>query len=351
MMITILTIDSTNYGNRLQNYALTRVLETISGGQVRTVRVRDFGIIRNKFWYPLSRGRAFLGGLINKRRRRDSVFLTFTHRFIPTVQMAPHEIISLNGLIVIGSDQCWNPEWGLGSREDGLQCAIGHPAAKNLSYAASFGITLEAFSPEWRARYAELLQNINCISVREDEAARIVSSLTGSEAQWVLDPTMLLNVNEWKTIERAPKSSDEYSEGFVLKYILGNELASSQISDYATKYNLPIIEIGRDTTNIGPSEFIWLIHHAHAIFTDSFHGSVFSLLFHKRVFVFTRNDHLSDMSSRFLSLGKFTGFNQRMDSANALLLPDMNWTVFEEELERFRFVSMDWLSQAMLLCE
>ena len=352
MTITILTIDSFNHGNRLQNYALSTVLKRLTKEKVRTGRVRDFGDLRNTLWYPLSLGKALVRSKRSLADRRAVKFLKFTHKYIPTTQLRPSQLVHNDDIIVVGSDQCWNPSWDLGARSDGLQCVIGKPASKKLSYAASFGITEDSFPDEWQWRYSKWLQTFDSISVREDEGVKIVEDFSGVKAQWVLDPTMLLEISDWEQIEKRPKNFPYESGMFCLKYVLGADSGNAGIDNYSEVRRLPVFVLHKLTPEVGPAEFLWLIHHAHAVFTDSFHGSAFSLLFHKRLFVISRNDHLGDLSSRFETLKRFTGFEKCIvgDEAAFDSISDdrkIDWGLFEEELNDYRATSLDWLKKAL----
>lgn len=352
MTITILTIDSFNHGNRLQNYALSTALKELTKEKVRTARVRDFGDLRNALWYPLSLGKALVRSRGSLADRRAVRFLEFTHKHIPTVQIRPSQLVHSDDIVVVGSDQCWNPNWGLGARSDGLQFVVGKPASKKLSYAASFGVSRDSFSLEWRQRYSEWLKTFGPISVREDEGAEIVEDLSGISAKWVLDPTMLLRASDWEQIEKKPKNFPYEPDMFCLKYALGIDGDSSEVKTYSGAHQLPVFELRKFTPEVGPAEFLWLIHHAHTVFTDSFHGSVFSLLFHKRLFVMSRNDHLGDMSSRFETLKRFPGFEKCIidDETCSDSLSDeckMDWGVFERKLDGYRAASLAWLRDAL----
>lgn len=352
-MITILTLNTHNYGNRLQNYALTLALRKMTGDTVETVRVDQSGGLKNALRYPLSRTKTWMRSLRDDGAKRALKFIEFTHRYVPTVYLTPAKILARPGTFVVGSDQCWNPDWGLGMRADGLQCLIGVPSDRKLSYAASFGVSLEHFDDQARKRYGEWLRTFDHLSVREDEAVRIVKEVSGKDAQWVLDPTMLLDEYEWASVEQKPTGFDCEDEAYVVTYLLGNEALSSLIDARAASRGLPVVSITEESPECGPAEFIWLLRHAAEVLTDSFHCTVFSLLFHKPFLVLKREDHLADMSSRFESLKRFPGFAERLrlqDEVDLNEIPSMDWSSFETELERLRAESSRWLKSALEDC-
>lgn len=354
-MITILTIDSYNQGNRLQNYALSETLKNLSDEKVRTARIRDFGGVRNALWFPLSKAKASIKAMRSASDKRAVRFLDFTHRRIPTIQITPKQLIENDDIVVVGSDQCWNPDWGLGARADGLQCVVGKASVKKLSYAASFGVSENHFTQEQKERYGSWLKSLNSISVREKEAVKIVRDFSGRDAQLVLDPTMLLTATEWLSLERKPKGFPYADDAFCLEYVLGKSDANGSAHGYAERAGVPVYTLTNLTPEVGPEEFIWLIHHSHAVFTDSFHGSVFSLIFHKRLLVLKRNDHLADMSSRFETLSQFSVFDSCVsdnnDSCFVMEHDQHDWDVYDAELAALRSDSIDWLRNALSKCQ
>ena len=352
-MIRIITICSNNYGNRLQNLALTKVLERMTEDSVVTLRIRDrkpFQSVVNKHWELFHFVKNSLLGLAKERNKAAIPFLAFTHQHIPTIQLCPEELIDLDGVFVIGSDQCWNPGWGLGARKDGIQCAVGIPPERKIAYAASIGIQYRDMPAEWRGRYASWLSDVGSISMREEEGARAVRELIGRAVPTVLDPTMLLKAEEWQRIEKKPAGENHLEEDFCLKYVLGEGDESDQIEQIAAKAGAKVFDMGRVSKPIGPAEFLWLIHHAKIICTDSFHGSVFSLLFHRPYVIFNRRDSYVDMSSRFETLGSFSQVNSHRygeDGFSWDAVWNMDWRTFEIELAAKRNSSEAWLGEAL----
>lgn len=352
MKITILTLGDYNFGNRLQNYALTKVLEELSGAQVRTARIRDYNPVLNTFWLPLCFAKALVGSSKSAKKKRALKILSFTYRYIPTIQTRPERLIKNEDIVVVGSDQCWNPNWGVGARKDGAQCLIGKASNKKLSYAASFGVTEKDFPEAMRVRYGEWLKTFSSISVREDEAVKIVYDFSGVEAKLVLDPTMLLDVDSWESIERRPKNFSYSVNEYSLEFVLGKN-ADCLVGKCAQAISGPVFKLTNDVSEVGPSEFLWLIRNARSVVTDSFHASVFSLMFHKPLLVLPRKDHLGDMSTRFETLKRFSGFERCIvgdEEASFSPFEGMDWECFDSELEAYRLDSLKWLENALGKC-
>jgi hypothetical protein len=208
-----------------------------------------------------------------------------------------------------GSDQIWNPNYNY-SPYYFLQFVDKN---KRNTYAASFGVS--NISKEKYDDYSKWLSSIVNLSVREDEAISIVYALSGRDAVHVLDPTLLLAANEWEKIEEKPDGFDD-SEEYTLVYFLGlipenvvdfiNELRSNgQKIIYIEGDTVPYDQIkDKKGFSYNPQEFLWLLSHCNLALTDSFHGTVFSIINKKKFYVFDRNIEVNDnnIGSRLRSL-------------------------------------------------
>jgi hypothetical protein len=174
------------------------------------------------------------------------------------------------------------------------------PAERTFSYAASFGI--DEIPEQYRSAVAEGLKHIRHISVREDAGKQIVEGLTGrTDAQVLVDPTMLLSREDWDRVITRPKGN--VPPKYLLTYFLGkvSDSRNCAIRARAEELGCELIEIMDPQSPfhaVGPDEFVWLIKNATYICTDSFHGSVFSFLYGRPFAVFAREDKGPDMGSR-----------------------------------------------------
>lgn len=180
-----------------------------------------------------------------------------------------------------------------------------------LSYAA--GISKKKLSSEQKQIFRDNLKDFSGISVREEDAVTLLSELTTVPVEWVLDPTLLLETVEWEQICAPSVCSEKY----VLCYYLSENARGYRIAkQYAREHQLKLVNIpythnkfrwmdvnyGDDTLNdLSPEEFVSSIRYAEYIFTDSFHAVVFSYIFRRPFFVFTRVGAKS-MGSRIKSL-------------------------------------------------
>ncbi len=202
---------------------------------------------------------------------------------------------------ICGSDQIWNPEFHFNSSVEYLPRVS---AEKKLTYAASFGVqTLSGEAFEFAHRNIQTFRGDH-LSVREDSALNILKMMGVAQASVVLDPTLLLDKDKWLQLEQVPEFT--VPETYVLSYMLGNaERAEAQC--YADENGMELIDIyntnNYDHYAIGPREFVYLIRHASAIYTDSFHAMVFSVIFHKELRLYMR----TGMTSRIETLMKMIG--------------------------------------------
>lgn len=152
--------------------------------------------------------------------------------------------------------------------------------------------------------YKERLQNFKSISVREDAGKEIVKNLTKREdIEVLIDPTMLLEAKEWDKVAKVPKKK------YILNYFLGNisDERKNEIDSIAKENNCEIInilEINDPYYCSGPSEFLYLEKNAFLICTDSFHSSVFAIIYNRPFIIFEREDKNVKMNSRIETLIK-----------------------------------------------
>ena len=355
----VISINSPNYGNRLQAYALHQVLHRELGEDARVESLQISGGSQTpplwrraagKIWRTV---KGICSGSPTLPDNRLPLFASFTAQHIPSIYAADAAAVSArSGIFVIGSDQCWNLSWEVGARTDGAQCATGVAGARKLAYAASFGLTYEAMTREWREAYATWLAEFapNTISVREDAGAECVYKLCGAKAQVVLDPTMLLATQDWEALERRPEISG-IDEPFCLKYVLGEDANSEHIDKVCTERGLHIIDLRNTELPVGPAEFLWLIHHSQLVCADSFHAAVFSILFKRPFAIYERQEKgVCDMSCRFDTLARMFGIedhraNGPVFSWNAVW--ECDWANIDARLETERAASLTWLREAL----
>lgn len=315
-LIVTIRDNAFNYGNKLQNFAVKKILERYNY-KVETLcfeRAKKNDTLRYaKYLFHKCTNYIFA-----KRKEywlEYAVFRKFDSKNIPAVYIQNPNDIKGYDLYVIGSDQVWNAKWYHYKpiRKD-FYLLNFDKQVKKLCMAPSFGIN--ELPKEWVSWFKDMLPTFTHISVREEKGAEIVKKLTGQDATVMVDPTMLLTQDEWKQIAKKPRNIN-VSNGYILTYFLGgrNQQVESDLKAISEKHNLKIFNLMDENSpelcEIGPSEFIYMISNASLIMTDSFHASVFSFLFEKPFLVYPRSGAEDDMLSRLYTLINKFGLEDR----------------------------------------
>ncbi len=256
-----------------------------------------------------------------------------------------------------GSDQLWLPN-NLGSHFYTLEFA---PDDKpKIAYATSFGVSQIPWYQKSRTK--KYLNRFSSLSSREIKGAQIIKDLTGKVAQNVIDPTLLFSGEQWLNII---PNNEVIKEKYIFCYFLGtNEKHRKVAQELKEKTGYKIVTIPFldnfvqiDMTfgdyrlfDVDSADFVNLIRNAKYICTDSFHGSVFSILNHKKFMTFNRFEDNSKNSrnSRIDSLCQLLSLSQRRYSGNILDIDnDINYDEVEIKLTKLRENSLDYLENSL----
>lgn len=214
-------------------------------------------------------------------------------------------------VFITGSDQVWNY---LIVNKDSAYYLDFATEKTTCSYAASFGIS--EIPKEYRTFYKQNLRKIDFISVREKNGVGLVESLIGQRAEVMPDPTLLINQKTWEMLSIAPAQKEKYI--LVYKITKADRLLKFA-KTLSKKTGLSIVYIPNDLksgsighlkTNVGPEEWLGYIKHAEYIVTNSFHGTVFAVLFNKKFFSEV-SDKVNPSTSRLQSLLVMFGLEHR----------------------------------------
>lgn len=324
MKIGIVTIpDITNYGNRLQNYAVSHVLREQFGCcavSLASYREKAFENGNYVLWlkntvarklcvFPKWAETRFGCGMT-----RWANFYNWDKKHIPTKcfydrTCLPETLNEEYDLFFAGSDQIWNYRFPKTNYDDYfLRFARKN---KRASICGSFGV--DSIPDEWQQPYQEGLSGFAHLSVRENAGARIVRELTGREAPVLVDPVMLLSREKW--LEVAQESRADTSKPYILKYYLGDEVEEEKIDLWAKENGFEVYELLNDKYpelySAGPGEFLSLIAGASLVASDSFHSIAFAIIFKKPFVVYARRGAEDYMTSRLDTLLNKFGFQNR----------------------------------------
>lgn len=307
--IAIVTLYDSNLGNRLQNYALQKVIEGL-GGNTATFRYK----------LPLKKAikvniKVILGAcgvkkykIFYLRKLKNMRFKSFNGEYIKNVIQISiddwNKIPKQYDYYIAGSDQVWH-NWHTASKELEYFYLQFVPEEKRVTYAPSFGFTV--FPESDKEIHKIGLQGIKKLSCREQDGCNLIKELTQKDAIRLIDPTLLLTADDWRKIEKKPTWIND--KKIVICYFLGTitEEYRKYISKYEDNPEYQVLFLNSfhsyEEYLVSPDEFLYLIDNSEAIFTDSFHACVFSLIFHKKFLAFPRKQEgLEDMKGRIETL-------------------------------------------------
>ena len=311
--------DYGNYGNFLQKYAIHKTVKKFAG-DAEFFWYKDTG-----FWvengdfppppkYILDAHPFDYQRWICRQAVRMTKIKEFSERNIKTRFNLPYieETADEYDYFVIGSDQVWAPNFWVPFN---IKFLTFVPREKKIAYAAS--IAQPEIPDEYKEFFRQGILSFDFVSVREEGAVKLIEELTGKTPLLVLDPVMLLTIDEWKKIAYPPSwFNEKYQRGYIFTYYLRNE-PPPEIKSVAKKLNLPVIN-ALDFNNfnhctIGIEEFLWLIMNASLVYANSFHGIALSILF-KRPFINREYDDKKtrDMSLRIPGILKMFGLENRI---------------------------------------
>lgn len=346
MKIGILTQPlQNNYGGILQAYALKEVLHSL-GHEVIIINrqskkistFRKYGSVVKSILIGRTISPTFLLNESFKeeisretRRFREKYIPNLTHLITDNQGMQDLNNMGFDAYVV-GSDQCWRPRYSPNIRNYFLDFAINDNRVKRIAYAASFGVSHWEFTDEDTDVCSELLKKFNAISVREDSAIDLIKNKLGrDDAVHVLDPTMLLSKEHYNDLVESEKSP--VSPGNLNVYVLDKTPEKEKlVRQIEAKLQLKAFEVlpvkrlnEQKVTKVNIEDFVypypaaWIrgFQDAKFVVTDSFHGTVFSIL-HNVPFIVIGN--IERGLSRFQSLLKMFGLEDRLitdvDSVN-----------------------------------
>lgn len=366
-----------NYGGLLQCYALQTVLQRL--GHQTLVLQREFKrkyTLRGAIVYYIKHIVKILVGkrsswhYIVDQKRRDYIAKN-TYKFIEkninprsehcysTKELG--DIVLKNKLdaIIVGSDQVWRPYYSPCQPNYFLDFLDGRKDIKKLSYAASFGSDAWTFDEALTEQCGALLHQFDAVSVREESAIGLCMEHFGVEAQHVLDPTMLLEKEDY----RAVCGQHSVGRGSLFCYVLDRSDEKREIiAEIANRLKIKpfesMPELPDDICNlygeidkcVYPPVEAWLsaFDEAQMVITDSFHGTVFSIIFNKPFWVIGNKGR---GMARFQSLLSQFGLEDRLLIPSKLneinLNQPIDWEKVNHKRAELKKLSLEFLETAL----
>ncbi len=381
----ILTLVLQNYGTRLQSYALCRVLKQILGDNVsvevvdldtewshralgikniayrsfRAYGIRFVGYMYNIFRWVMERRKIKKEDHSGDLEKRDLAFFNFNSKIPYAKQKLTFDDIRKGALndydeIIVGSDQVWN----------GIK--VGHQDVymldyfkkKGLSYAASFGMT--SIPPKMFEDYKRRLNNFSTLLIREKEGLELCCRLGRKDAEFVLDPTLLLPSNEY---EQFLGEKNIVDGDYILVYSLNfSYKIYNQAYKFAKRNNCKMIVLKRyfcppsikkypgaeEFYAVSPEGFLGLIKKAKCVITNSYHAMLFSINFNKDFYLYL--DNSDEENSRMLTLISLCNLQDRVfwEKGNLpQMITKIDYLETNEVLNREREKSLSLLKQSL----
>lgn len=251
-----------------------------------------------------------------------------------------------------GSDQVWNPNCYT-SLFPYLLSFVPNDK-KKISYASSFGVS--TLPTDAIDKYKNELCKYHHIAVREKKGIEIIKEIANKEATIVVDPTLLLTKNEWSKIARTDKVPDN---PYILLYVLkDSSFITKTALQLSQKYGLPIIRICKGTyrqdshTSIqnimdaGPQDFLGLFMKASIILTNSYHGTIFSLIFEKIFYTILKAN--TDNNSRQQNLlSELKLENRLIYEPQFKEQPALDYSAINQRIQTLRLQSESYLKNAI----
>lgn len=379
-----LAFSGTNYGMLLQAYATQRVIEKL-GYDTEIIHYISKGYSGVKFDWGLF---FELPRILIKRLRKKNKQLelddihkkniedrkSVADRFRSERMRNIKTVIGADKLfkagkefdaVLVGSDQVWLP-----GALFGLYYSLNFVPdnTPKISYATSLGVSTYPWHCKGSA--SKVWKRIEHLSVREEQGKKIIQSICGNiPVEVVVDPTYLLSKEEWENL--IPVEIYD-NERYVLCFFLGNSVPQQLCARaFADSHHLKLVSIlsnesvsdidisyaDRIITGASPEEFINWIRGAEFIFTDSFHGTAFSIINQKQFFVFYRKrDVASGSNSRNSRIDNI--LNKWEIKDRLIIDPNINWD--KVELTNIKYIkvgnlvmearqhSMEFLTNALL---
>lgn len=333
--------DCNNYGSMLQILATQKAIEEC-GWQYEIIRYDKKTpkfIIKNlsRVFNPYFMRGKMIGiakkislkmhpEMENRNSKRLAIFREYRNKYIGPYSSICKGFDSLvqsandYDAVMVGSDQLWTPA-GLMTKFYNL--LFVPDSIRKISLATSFGVT--EIPKDQIKLTKQYINRIDFLSVREVSGQKIIKKLTEREAVIAVDPTLLFDGEEWLEIFEYEKQSEE---PYIFAYFLGdNNAHRDAVEQFAKKKKLRVITcphmdefVERDMTfgddqrfEVSPVDFLNLVRGAEYIVTDSFHGSVFSILNHKKFLTVNRySDSLRKAkNTRIDSLFSLLGIENR----------------------------------------
>lgn len=333
-----------NFGASLQAFAINKLIPN-------SILI-DYKPIRESLKYTILykiRGRNF--------KKYHDKFLNVTSKY-----KEQKKLKNLNkeiDIFVVGSDQVWRPKW-LQDKLPHYYFDFANDDKKKIAYAASFGVDFWEGDESLTNKIKPLAQKFDYVSVREESGIKICKDIFNIEAKCVLDPTLMIGKEDYKIILDDWKDKSHLEKKYIAHMLLDDTEELREESENIGKYLKADINYikGKERKILGKkitfynkvSQWLTYLKDSELVITDSFHCTVFSLIFNKK-FIVVANPERG--TARLENLLKIAGLENRFFTdikdvlKSGILEEDIDYKQVEEKLDVHRKYSMDFLKEAL----
>ena len=345
-----------NYGGILQNFALQQVLKKMGHEPITMDYMPSLSFGR----YLLYAGKGVLCALSPSRRHPIKPYSHFLKRpseidlfvqdnisLTKTIPAYTKRVLEKYGIeaIIVGSDQVWRYSYNSHHLGDTFLDFAKDYSCRKIAYGASFGVEKWDYPDNETERVKPLARLFDSISVREDSGVILCQNELGVDAEIVLDPTLLLKASAY---ERFCPKPDPLEKPYLAAYVLDiNDEKSAYIHSVAAEKGLGVKMMTVSGSGCSIEEWLSIIKNAEFVITDSYHGSLFSILFGKQFQTFVNEERGAD---RFVTLFRRLGIMDRLlYTVQGKSVPDdgIDYERVGTELTLLRKKSMSFLSSAL----
>lgn len=307
-----------NYGGILQNYALQQVLKQMGHLPVTLDYLPSLSFGR----YILYVGKSLLFMLIPSRRHKIKPYKhfllrsghidDFVGRNINCSRKIPKytkRLVKNNGIdaLIVGSDQVWRYKYNSHYITDMYLSFVQKYSCVKIAYGASFGVDEWDYPADITQCVCKLIKLFDAVSVRENTGSELCRKVLGVDAPVVLDPTLLLESSGYEPFCKV----DDFSElPYLAAYVLDmTEKKRNFIESVAISKGLVVKYMSVSDKGVSIEEWLSAIKNAKFVITDSYHGSLFSIIFSKQFLTILNKERGSD---RFYTVVDLLGLRSRL---------------------------------------
>ena len=357
MKIAIITFHfPINYGALLQAYALSKCLESM-GHDVEFIDYQPDYHVKLYQWRWKYCGLHPVNLIFSLLRKRFLLFRNIHLKLSNRLYRSYRELSAdppKADAYMCGSDQIWNPD--ITNFDASYFLGFVPAGMKRIAYAGSFGKTELTF--EQQERLKPFFRNIDYLSVREVSGASLINRTCRRKAEVVVDPTLLLD--DYEKIVEPPPGMNRY----ILVINLLNDSLLNQTADFISRelslpkiilnsYSLKFWELKGKRVFPGPGGYLGLIKHANYVVTNSFHGTVFSIVFMKSFITTALSGHSRQKNTRLIGfLNSVDLAHNYLETFSELRIMDLlastnDWHLVKSRVKQLRKESLSFLKSSL----